>query len=449
MDYGQYPMDLPRSIIDRGARGERFLDVLIIFTFHKMSYQVGAYDPNYYARRRRNFMYAAAGSAARYYAPRAASYMGNVAMDYGRRAAGYAANTLSTYVQGRRKSSEAVVGSKRLRTNTESQQTQEFPNNPSRALRPVETWAPPSGNPRMYLKRRYRPMVKRDQSRKTADILMDIICPPCEENYREPGQQLDWVANRQACVAYVHLDHAKIQQLITKCTDVTNIAFSNAIASTNSARRFKYTGGKQIHTFINTCTHHVTLHLYEYKCINYTSQDAQQAWSVDLNRDDTLTNAQAPLNVDQNTFTARNFPKNRHLQLYRDWKNLKRVKFEIPPGEKAEYTMYHPAFEFDNNDMIPLVGPTEQALLNPKYTKCLMAIAYGVEVTDSTSTAVTSGSGHLAHMMEEFNYFRAQPPTKYVNRFASGSWGDIALQSSEQAINMETDAQDGAYAEDI
>lgn len=414
-----------------------------------MSYQVGAYDPNYYARRRRNFMYAAAGSAARYYAPRAASYMGSVAMDYGRRAAGYAANTLSSYIQSRRKSSEAVVGSKRLRTNAKSdtQTTQEFPDNPSRAVEPVQVWAPPSGNPRMYMKRRLRPMLKQNQSIKKADILMDIVCPPCEENYRETGTQLDWIANQQGTAEYVHLSRSKVDQLITKSQDVCNIAFNVTPAA--PSRRFKYTGGKQIHTFINTCTHHVTLHLYEYKCISNCSAGPLEAWANDLTRDNTLSNAQAPIDVAQTVSTTRNFPKSRHLQLYRDWKNLKRVKFEIPPGEKAEYIMYHPAFEFDDRDIAPLVGATESASLDKRYTKALLAIAQGVEVVDSTSTSVTTGSGHLAHMMEEFNYFRAQPPTKFVNRFASGSFGDIALQASEQAINMETDAQDGAYAEDV
>lgn len=415
-----------------------------------MSYQVGAYDPNYYSRRRRQFMYGALGSAARYYGPRVASYMGNVAMDYGRAAATRASNAVSSYLAGRSSQKAVAVGNKRLRGDYSVESTQDPTQSfeaPSRPVLARSMMVPPSGNPRFYMKRKLRPTLKQNQSLKKADILMDIVCPPCEENYREVGTQLDWIANQQGTAVYVHLPRSKVDQLITKCQDVCNIAFNVTPAA--PARRFKYTGGKQVHTFINTCTHHVTLHLYEYKCISNCSADPLEAWTNDLTRDNTLSNAQLPLDVAQTVATTKLFPKPRHLQLYRDWKNLKRVKFEIPPGEKAEYVMYHPAFEFDDRDIAPLVGATESASLDKRYSKALLAIAYGVEVTDSTSTSVTTGSGHLAHMMEEFNYFRAQPPTKFVNRFASGSFGDIALQASEQAINMETDVQDGAYAEDV
>jgi len=140
-------------------------------------------------------------------------------------------------------------------------------------------------------------------------------------------------------------------------------------------------------------------------------------------------------------------PKTRHRNLYYFWKNVNRLVIELPPGEKYEYVMKHDPFEYDEGIMnIALGGGT---LPIQKFTNVLLVIAHGQEVTSSVEASVTTGSGHIAHFMEEFNYFRAQPPSKYVNRFASGSWGDIALAASEQAINTETDAADGAYAEDV
>lgn len=288
---------------------------------------------------------------------------------------------------------------------------------------------------------------KSKQSRASGDIVMDIMCPPCEENYREIGAQLDWIANRQDVQEFGHLNLSKVQQLIGKSRDVSNIPNITAVNAAGANARFKYTGGRQIHTFFNNCSHHVTLILYQWECKVPTELSPLAHWTADLSGDEPLTNIALPLNVEQTVNTAKMFPKTRHRRLYYFYKNVNRICIELPPGEKYEYVMKHDPFEYDEGTFNVNVNSATCDI--QKFTNILMAIAYGQEVTSSVESSVTTGSGHIAHHMEEFNYFRAQPPTKFVNRFASGSWGDIALQASEQAMNTETDAQDGAYVEDV
>lgn len=292
-----------------------------------------------------------------------------------------------------------------------------------------------------------KPVKKSKQSRASGDIVMDILCPPVEENYREIGAQLDWIANRQDVQEFGHLNLTKVQQMINKSRDVCNIPNISSVSSTLNNTRFKYTGGRQIHNFFNNCSHHVTMVLYQWECKVPTNDSPLVHWQADLTADEPLTNVILPINANQSTSTAKLFPKTRHARLYYFYKNVNRIVVELPPGEKYEYVMKHEPFEYDEGLFNINVNAAQCDI--QKFTNILMAIAYGQEVTSSVESSVTTGSGHIAHFMEEFNYYRAQPPTKFVNRYASGSWGDIALQASEQAINTETDAQDGAYVEDV
>jgi len=410
--------------------------------------QVGQYQGDMWdggAGRRINY-----GAAARYVYQNRGNIqagLGN-AYEYGKRAGRAAVDAYNSRKRARNEMTVSGRGSRWSQPSSQSS-TASYRNNPSVAKSFSYGYGSKSGAASARFKHVTSKKVykKSKQSRTSGDIVMDIVCPPCEENYREPGNQLDWIANKQDVKEYFHMDVAKVRQLINKCRDVSNIAFTSAVANDRSNARFKYTGGRQVHTFFNNCSHHVTLKLIEWGCKVPTSSSPLALWTDDLANDEPLLNVQNPINIEQTVNTSKVYPKTRQRGLYYFYKNLNHIDIELPPGEKYEYVMKLDPFEYDEGTFNLDVNAA--ACTVQKFTKFLMAIGVGQEVTSSVETSVTTGSGHIAHFVEEFNYFRAQPPTKFVNRFASGTWGDIALQASEQAMNTETDAQDGAYAEDV
>jgi len=300
-----------------------------------------------------------------------------------------------------------------------------------------------------------KPWVKKakgyGKKQKKSNYLYDMLSPPVEENYREVGTQLDNSSSTQDVVIYEHLTAAKVIQFVNKAADIQNIAVrlpANLTQGNNNptAGRLLYTGGWQKHTFMNSCSHTSYLTFYEFVAKDYCDNDPLFCWQNDLTRDGTTTNVIAPINVDQTVNTVKLEIKKDHIELFMKHKLLKKTKIILAPGETYIYFMRHPKFYFDEARYNISVDGSAPTYIKG-VSKFLMAVCYGEMVTDSASTAVTTGSSHVAHNMEEMNYYRAPVPQKKVNRYASGSFGTVALTSTETTINEETDTQAPAYVE--
>jgi len=128
------------------------------------------------------------------------------------------------------------------------------------------------------------------------------------------------------------------------------------------------------------------------------------------------------------------------------WKLIKKSKIHLAPGETHVYFMRHPKFYFDTGYWnIADNGITKSYLKG--ITKCLMVSCYGEIVTTTADAAVTTGSTHVSHNMEETNYFRCPLPQRQIMKYASGSFGTIASSANEFTYNEETDAKASAYTE--
>lgn len=306
-----------------------------------------------------------------------------------------------------------------------------------------------SGNPAM------RPAInskfKQAKSQSKSNYLIDLISPPVQENYRELGFQLDTPSNTQDVKGSVHLTNEKIVQMIKKAKDCQNIQFKFALDPSTGSNleqngRLMFTGGWQKHTFMNSSAHTAYLTFYEYVCKMNCDTLPQAAWGFDLIRDGPLSNADVPSNIEQTVNTCKLEPNKRSTELNMKWKLVKKSKIHLAPGETHIYFMRRPKFYVDTGKWnIADNGVTKSFIKG--ITKSLMVTCYGEIVTTTADAAVTTGSTHVSHNMEEMNYFRCPLPQKQVMRYASGTFGSIASAANEITYNEETDAKASAYSE--
>lgn len=305
------------------------------------------------------------------------------------------------------------------------------------------------GNPSM--RKAVKSKFKQSKPQKKSNYIYDMISPPVQENYRELGPQLDTASNLQDVDSTIHLSQEKIVQMIKKSKDIQNIQFKFAldpVTGSNLDRngRLMYTGGWQKHTYMNSSTHTAYLTFYEYVCKMNCDTGPSAAWALDLVRDNTLSNAELPINVEQTINTTKLEPSKRSIELNMKWKLLKKSKIHLAPGETHIYFMRHPKFYCDTGYWnIADNGVTKSYIKG--LTKCLMTTCYGEIVTTTADAAVTTGSAHVSHNMEEMNYFRAPVPQQQIHKYASGSFGTIASSANEFTYNEETDTKAAAYSE--
>ena len=260
--------------------------------------------------------------------------------------------------------------------------------------------------------------------------LNDILFPKGREIFQEESSQLVWSAGKQYVANYIHMTVAKVQQLMAKGADLMNVAKVSSVAANRADTQLKYLGGTVKHTFVNNSNHTAVLHLYESANKGYHSRDPANTWEEDLNHDQSRANSVAPIDVEKNTddVPGSNFPfKNSHPRLAHFFRRKESKRVTLAPGESFVYTVRRAPFTIGSKKLDFGISdesgtPTAGAGF---FTTHLTVVAYSQLVNDSADDSVNYGSGHINHVAQEINNFRAAFPSNGVQVFNHGALGTI------------------------
>lgn len=253
---------------------------------------------------------------------------------------------------------------------------------------------------------------------------------------------------RQAVDQQAFMTQGTIQTWYTKSLDAQNVA-TNVFVPFSSVHdwTFQYLGGKVTYLIANTCSHTMQVEVLQIKSKRYQNIDPTTRWATDLSQDNTLANANAPLQVtDISILTLNQRPgqggvRNNGFREY--YQVLTKKRYILEPGQNVYHTVRYAPFRMTGKQLNTQISSGVGATMNPK-TQYTMIITKGLGlVCDGADADVNVGSSACVITCTQNHQYRAMLMSKPFQTYNQSTLPIFSAFATQQEINVETEGLEG------
>jgi len=285
-------------------------------------------------------------------------------------------------------------------------------------------------------------------------ILSDVLFPVLRERIEAYGftaGSMESLVGAQAYDLQSFFSQGQLQGWYAKSLDAQNISNTTFIGvGAQVDWVFQYLGGSITYTITNTCSHTMQLDMLQVISKRYQNIDPVTRWDVDLSADNTIRNAQAPIEVfpeTRNSLNCRPGQGGRNENSFRMYyQKLGNKRYTLEPGQTVYHTIVFPAFRMTGKQINTEISGGVGAAQNTKTQFC-MAFTRGLGlVCDGADADVNVGATACVITGIQKHSYRASFVGKPYQTYNVNLLPQAAAFASQQEINVETEAIEGYSA---
>jgi len=253
----------------------------------------------------------------------------------------------------------------------------------------------------------------------TSKDMLDMLAPTMHINEQRSFEN-SWTRGKQGLWEEAHMTVAEMDQWITKMQDsssVNPIAGANILGNTFANYTFWHNGYTVKYTIQNSCTNDIILDMLEMSPRRPTSLTVGNCWRDDLFADDSILNAQAPVQgADRVPEDIDCRPGSTGLKFNAYYRKKYLGRKHLRPGEEFVFEYRVPGFSYNVGKYNQHVDTTnvagsDRAVYFEK-TKFLYFIGKSQLIQDSADADTTFGSGKISVAMQKKGSYRCVPSYK-------------------------------------
>lgn len=244
-----------------------------------------------------------------------------------------------------------------------------------------------------------------------------------------------------------YFNRIQILTWMTKSLDTNNAVSTVPISGASQIDQvFQYLGGKVTYTFSNTTSHTAQLTLWHVRHKGFANMGPTARWNVDLANDNTLTNAQLPIDESATGNTIGFRPGHGKSTTYRQYfKKMKSTTVNLEPGQTYTYIVHFKPFTMSQTRLNTEVAPAVYSNFNPVSQFILAFLHHPGLVLDPIDRGINHGSAALGCIRHFTHCYRTRQQQKGYQTYWSSTL-DTEF-TAEQEINQETEAADVSLVE--